>query len=75
MNNTLQVLQRESLKSGLLGTLAELTLVPQGRTYASFVSGETEGLGLKTVDWSSMLILKICVGKLPMKRSQHGPNL
>jgi len=66
MNNTLQVLQRE-IKSGLLGIFAELTLAPQDRTYASFASGETEGLGLKTLDWSSMLILKICVGKLPMK--------
>ena len=50
MNNTLQVLQLESLKSGLLGTFTDLTLVPQGRTYASFASGEAEGFGLKPTD-------------------------
>ncbi len=67
MNNTFQVLQLECLKSGLLGTFAELTLAPQGWTYASFALGETEGLGLKTLDWLSMLVLKICVGKLPIE--------
>ena len=67
-NSALQVLQLESLEFGLLCNSEKLL-------WHQDIGGVKVWFYKNTRDWLSKYILDICVGKLPMKRSQHGPNV